>query len=170
MAEFFEAYKTQIIFTVVVLILLAIAHSIGLVIIRRVGKRTGINLARVKLIVRYMTTVNILIALLFLAFIYGARWDDIGLVLSSIFAVVGVAFFAIWSILSNVTSGVIMFFSFPYKLGDTIEIHDKDDPLRGIIEDIGAFHIHLRLENGDLVTYPNNLILQKAVTLIKKGE
>lgn len=63
-----------------------------------------------------------------------------------------------------------MFFSFPYKLGDTIEIHDKDDPLRGIIEDIGAFHIHLRLENGDLVTYPNNLILQKAVTLIKKGE
>ena len=28
--------------------------------------------------------------------------------------------------------------------------------------------MHLRLENGDLVTYPNNLMLQKAVTLVKK--
>jgi hypothetical protein len=26
----------------------------------------------------------------------------------------------------------------------------------------------LREDNGDLVTYPNNLILQKAVTLMKK--
>ena len=61
-----------------------------------------------------------------------------------------------------------MFFSFPYKVGDKIKIHDKDSPLEGIIEDIRAFQLHLRLDNGDLVTYPNNLILQKAVTLVQK--
>lgn len=61
-----------------------------------------------------------------------------------------------------------MFFNFPYKVGDKIEIHDKDFPIRAIIEDIRAFHLHLRLDNGDLVTYPNNLILQKAVTLVEK--
>ncbi len=67
------------------------------------------------------------------------------------------------------TSGVIMFFSFPYKVGDKIKIHDKDYPVEAIIEDIRAFQIILREDNGDLVTYPNNLILQKAVTLMKKG-
>ena len=61
-----------------------------------------------------------------------------------------------------------MFFNFPYKVGDKIEIHDKDFPIKAIIEDIGAFQLHLRLDDGDLVTYPNNLILQKPVTLLKK--
>lgn len=61
-----------------------------------------------------------------------------------------------------------MFFNFPYKVGDKIKIHDSDFPEIVIIEDIRAFQLILRLENGDLVTYPNNLMLQKAVTLIKK--
>jgi len=70
--------------------------------------------------------------------------------------------------LSNVTSGIIMFFNFPYKVGDKIEIHDKDFPITAVIEDIRAFQLHLRIDNGNLVTYPNNLMLQKAVTLIEK--
>ena len=41
-------------------------------------------------------------------------------------------------------------------------------PIEAIIEDIRDFQLHLRLDNGDLVTYPNNLILQKAVTLVQK--
>ena len=47
-------------------------------------------------------------------------------------------------------------------------IHDKDFPIEAVIEDIGAFQLHLRLDNGNLVTYPNNLMLQKGVTLIEK--
>ena len=35
-----------------------------------------------------------------------------------------------------------------------------------IIEDIKAFHMHLRRHNGEILTYPNNLILQKGVILI----
>lgn len=62
-----------------------------------------------------------------------------------------------------------MFFSFPYKIGDKIQIHDKDFPIEGIIEDIKAFHLHLRTTEGRLVTYPNNLIIQKAVSLIQKN-
>lgn len=60
-----------------------------------------------------------------------------------------------------------MFFSFPYKIGDTIKIHDKDLPVEAMIEDIKAFHLHLRTQEGELITYPNNLILQKAVSLIE---
>ena len=62
-----------------------------------------------------------------------------------------------------------MFFSFPYKIGDKIKIHDKDSPIDNvIIEDIKAFQLHLRTDKGELVTYPNNLFLQKPVTLLKK--
>lgn len=165
---FLESHFTQIIATLVLLSILIIIRQIIVVLVKKIGRKSGINEARIQLIQRYSTVTLFLIGLLFFSFILGAKPQDLALVFSSVFAVIGIALFAIWSILSNITSGVIMFFSFPYKVGDKICIHDKDFPLEAIIEDIRAFQLHLRLDNGNLVTYPNNLILQKAVTLIQK--
>jgi small-conductance mechanosensitive channel len=138
------------------------------VAIKKLGRKSGINDARIHLINRYLTVTLFLIVLLIEAFIFGTEYKDLAVIFSSVFAVIGIGLFAIWSILSNITSGIIMFFSFPYKVGDKIEIHDKDFPIEAIIEDIRAFQLHLRLDNGNLVTYPNNLMLQKAVTLVEK--
>ncbi len=168
MTNFFTTYKTELIQTLVVFTLLIILRFIIHTALRKIGRKSGINDARINLINRYVSFTLLLIVLLIEAFIFGAQPEDLSLVFSSVFAVIGIALFAIWSILSNITSGVIMFFSFPYKVGDKIQIHDKDFPVEAIIEDIRAFQLHLRLDSGDLVTYPNNLILQKAVTLVEK--
>ncbi len=164
----FQHLQDEILKTLVLLIIFIIIISILKVSIKKIGQKSGINDARIGLISRYSTFTLILLFLLFLSYIFGATLENLTLVFSSVFAVIGIGLFAIWSILSNITSGIIMFFSFPYKVGDKIKIHDKDSPLEGIIEDIRAFQLHLRLDNGDLVTYPNNLILQKAVTLVQK--
>ncbi len=163
-----ETYQTELIATGIVLIILGVVRFISHTLIRKIGRKSGINDARIKLISRYVTVTLVLVAILIESFVFGAEKKDLAVVFSSVFAVIGIALFAIWSILSNITSGIIMFFSFPYKVGDKIQIHDKDFPVEAIIEDIRAFQIHLRLDNGDLVTYPNNLMLQKAVTLVKK--
>lgn len=168
MTQFFTTYKSELVQTLIVLAILLVLRLIIQTLVRKIGRKSGINDARINLINRYVTVTLLLIVILIEAFIFGAEADELSLVFSSVFAVLGIALFAIWSILSNITSGVIMFFSFPYKVGDKIEIHDKDYPIKAIIEDIGAFQLHLRQDNGDLVTYPNNLILQKAVTLVKK--
>jgi MscS family membrane protein len=168
METFFLKHQPEIINTVILFGILFIINIIIKIIIRRIGKRSNIIEARVKLIGRYVTVTLLLIAMLIETFILGVGIEEIVVLFSSVFAILGIALFAIWSILSNVTSGIIMFFSFPYKVGDKIKIHDKDFPIEAIIEDIRAFQLHLRLDNGDLVTYPNNLILQKAVTLIQK--
>lgn len=164
----FQHLQDEILKTLVLLIIFIIIRSILKVSIKKIGQKSGINDARIGLISRYSTFTLILLFLLFLSYIFGATLENLTLLFSSVFAVIGIGLFAIWSILSNITSGIIMFFSFPYKVGDKIKIHDKDSPLEGIIEDIRAFQLHLRLDNGDLVTYPNNLILQKAVTLVQK--
>ena len=165
---FFETYKTELIQTAIVIAILIVIRFVAVVAIKKLGRKSGINDARIQLINRYLTVTLILIALLIEAFVFGTELKELGLIFSSVFAVIGIGLFAVWSILSNITSGIIMFFSFPYKVGDKIEIHDKDFPIEAIIEDIRAFQIHLRLDNGNLVTYPNNLILQKAVTLVEK--
>ncbi|MEP5253741.1 mechanosensitive ion channel domain-containing protein [Winogradskyella rapida] len=168
MGSIFQRYNDQILYTVILLIVLFAIRALIVITVKKIGRTSGTTEARAGLIGRYATVTLVLIAILIEAFILGAETRDITLVFSSVFAVIGIALFAIWSILSNITSGVIMFFSFPYKVGDKIKIHDKDYPVVAIIEDIRAFQLILREDNGNLVTYPNNLILQKAVTLLQK--
>ena len=165
---FLETYKSELITTAFVLAILLVIRYIIIMVVTRMGIKSGINKARIQLIGRYVTATLLLLAILIELFVFGAKPEQLAVVFSSVFAVIGIGLFAIWSILSNVTSGIIMFFSFPYKVGDKIQIHDKDFPIEAVIEDIRAFQLHLRLDNGDLVTYPNNLMLQKAVTLIEK--
>lgn len=126
--------------------------------------------ARTFLIITY---VNYFVAFLFLIcllFIWGINFKDIGLFMSSIFAVIGVAFFAQWSILSNITSGIIMFFTFPYKVGDFIKIHEDDHSIYGYIEEIKSFHVVIKNLDEETVTFPNSLMLQRGVSILdEKG-
>ena len=168
MYDFFLTYKDQLLRTVGIIFILVIFQIILKKAANKVGKRTGINLTRTKLMFKYINILVLIIAFFLFSFAWGMDLGDLSIVFSSAFAVIGVALFAIWSILSNVTSGIIMFFSFPYRIGDKIKIHDKDMPIEAVIEDIRAFHLHLRTDDGELTTYPNNLILQKAVTLLQK--
>ncbi len=155
-------------YTIAIVVILVILQLILRAAANKVGKRTGINITRTKLMFKYINILIIIIAFFLFSFAWGMGLGDLSVIFSSTFAVIGVALFAIWSILSNITSGIIMFFSFPYRIGDKIKIHDKDMPIEAVIEDIRAFHLHLRDDGGELTTYPNNLILQKAVTLLKK--
>ncbi len=168
MFNFSEGLEPRVYNTLIILGIFIIVRFILKLSIRKIGHKSEINDARIRLISRYTSVTLFLLFLLVEAFVLGVDIKDISVIFSSVFAVIGIGLFAIWSILSNITSGIIMFFSFPYKVGDKIKIHDKDYPIEAIIEDIRAFQLHLRLDNGDLVTYPNNLILQKAVTLVKK--
>jgi small-conductance mechanosensitive channel len=168
MSDFFTNYKTEIINTIIVFGILFLVQFIVRLINRRISRAKGKKIGRIRLIGRYVTFTFFLIALLIEAFVLGINIEDIVVVFSSVFAVLGITLFANWSILSNVTSGIVMFFSFPYKIGDKIHIHDKDYEIKGTIEDIRSFQLHLRKDNGELITYPNNLMLQKAVSLVEK--
>lgn len=165
---FLKNYNDELIITGIVLLSLFIIRYTINFTIKKIAKKSDINTARIRLMQRYVSVTLLLIAIIIESFIFGAKFEDLAVIFSSVFAIIGIALFAIWSILSNITSGIIMFFNFPYKVGDKIAIHDKDFPIQAIIEDIRAFQLHLRLDSGDLVTYPNNLMLQKAITLLQK--
>ena len=168
MQHFFETNQNEIINSLVIFSIFFVLQSTVRYVIRRMANSKRKNKGRVKLIGRYVIVTFFLIFLLIEAFVLGVKIQDLVVLFSSVFAILGITLFANWSILSNVTSGIVMFFSFPYKIGDKIKIHDKDLEIIAIIEDIRSFQIHLRKNNGNLVTYPNSLLLQKAVTLIEK--
>jgi len=168
MIDFFVTFRNEIINSVFVFGILFIIQFIANLLVKKIGRSKRKNKGRIKLISRYVSASFFLIALLIEAFVLGVEVDDLIFLFSSVFAILGITLFASWSIFSNVTSGIIVFFSFPYKIGDKIHVHDKEHEVIGIIEDIRSFQIHIRQNNGDLVTYPNNMLLQKAVTLVEK--
>ncbi|NBC58782.1 MAG: mechanosensitive ion channel [Bacteroidetes bacterium] len=167
MRTFFNDNQSEIILTIVIVVSLIVIRFIFKKAAVGIAKRRDINVQRTTLIVRYINTLVTFIVLFAILLIWGIEPNQVALVFSSVFAVIGIGLFAIWSILSNVTAGVILYFYYPFKIGDKIKILDKDFPLEATIEDIKAFQIHLRTDDDELVTYPNNLILQKSITLIK---
>lgn len=122
---------------------------------------------RVRYITRLMNIGLVFCCIVVVCLILGLGYSEVSVFLSSIFAVVGVALFAQWSILSNVTASLIIFFGFPYRVGDRIKILDGDEEMCGVIMDITTFHVILRREDGNVITYPNSLILQKAVLKVR---
>tara|TARA_R110002124_G_scaffold138576_6_gene302327 strand:+ start:281783 stop:282352 length:570 start_codon:yes stop_codon:yes gene_type:complete len=167
---FLETYAWQLTQSVVHIIVFMLLRWILVRLVKRFAKRSERVEHRTGLIIKYIDFATIFLLILGFILIWGVDFRNLGVVMSSIFAVIGIGFFAQWSILSNITSGIIMFFTFPYKIGDLIKIHDKEFPYEGIIEDIKTFHIIIKTVNNEIITYPNTMLLQKGVTVIKPDE
>lgn len=162
-----KEHLPQIIASAITIVLLPLSRYILFKITSKSGRIIQMPENR---ILQVRQVVGILLNILFLftvAVIWGVQPDNILIGLSSIFAVIGVAFFAQWSLLSNITAGIIMFFSAPFRVGDRIRIVDKDIPIVAVIENIQTFYTHIRTEEGELIVIPNSLFLQKIVSITK---
>jgi small-conductance mechanosensitive channel len=165
---FLNDFSREIISTAILFVLVILLRVIISKLVRSFARRSQKLEHRTRLVIKYIHLLINILAVFALIIIWGVQTKDIFIALSSITTVVGVAMFAQWSILSNITSGIILFFSFPFKIGDIILIHDKDFPIdEAEIEDIGAFHIYLKTKDGQMIIYPNSLLLQKGVSIIK---
>lgn len=87
---------------------------------------------------------------------------------SSVIDIGGVALFAQWSILSNLTASVVIFFNYPSRIGDYVRIIDAENTLEGKIVDIKVFQLLLVNNEGNSINYPNNLLIQKPFMKLKQ--
>lgn len=163
-----SVYTIELLATGIALFLLIVLRIITAKIVKKYSLNNHAIEQRTNLIIKYIHILLNILAIIALITIWGVEKSDILLTFSSVATIIGVAMFAQWSILSNVTSGIILFFFFPFKIGDIIKIHDKDFPIQAEIEDINAFHVTLKTTDGEKITYPNNLLLQKGISIINK--
>lgn len=159
-------YLHEEIGTLIVLILYFFFRISSSKIVRKYAKSNSLLEHRTNLVIKYIHLLINILAFTSIIIIWGVKKDQILLITSSVLAVVGVAAFAQWSILSNISAGIIIFFSYPFKIGDKIKIHDKDFPVEGEIMDVKAFYIILQSIDGEMITYPNNLLMQKGISVI----
>ncbi|MBN9408559.1 MAG: mechanosensitive ion channel family protein [Burkholderiales bacterium] len=84
-------------------------------------------------------------------------------------AVAAVAFFAAWSVLSNLFCALLIFTVRPFRLDDTIELLDSGDKpgVKGRVVDINLVYTTLQdahpESQGALLQIPNSLFFQKTL-------
>lgn len=164
---FIDTFLEEITATIILFVVMLVLRYIAVKMVNRYAKKIEILDHRKNLIIKYNNTFLAILFLIELFVVWGVQTKDIFITVSSIATVIGVAFFAQWSILSNITSGIIILISFPFKIGDTIKIHDKDFPIEAEVEYIKTFYLILKTKEGEIITYPNNLLLQKGISIIK---
>ena len=162
-------YKIQIIETLAIIALYAIAFFITKTIINKALKNTQLQRSRRKIIIKAVHLFTTITAVIFMASVWGLEQNEIAVFASTILTAIGIAFFAQWSLLSNITSSIILFFNHPLKLGDTIKVMDKDYPFEGEITDLTYFFVHLKTKDGETITIPNSILLQKPISVIEKS-
>lgn len=163
-----EAYQIKILETSAAFLVLVIIRSIVLKIISKRYGTADFNIQRKKITEKTLNMLYILVLIISMAGIWGLDGEQIFAFVASVLAVLGVGFFAQWSLLSNITSGIILYFNHPLKIGDYISIIDKDQTLSGYIEDISLFFLHIKDENNIVFTVPNSVVIQKTITIGKK--
>jgi len=127
----------ELIETAIVILLMIVAQFISNRAINNALKRFRFTLQRRRLITKLINFIVFLLSAIAIVAIWGIDQSELFLFLSSVVTVIGIAFFAQWSLLSNMTSALILFFNHPVKIGDSIEIFDKDFPVKGTIKNIG---------------------------------
>lgn len=107
--------------------------------------------------------------------------QQVGIPLSTIFAslsalaaLIALGFVAVWSILSNITSALLLILLKPFRIGDVIEVRDpgKEPGISGRVTGLNLLFTSLTAESEtgttDQIRIPNNLLFQK-VLICKQG-
>ena len=119
---------------------------------------------RAKIIKKGINLTLLIILISVVLAIWGVKQADVAVYIGSILTVVGVAFFAQWSILSNITSSIIIFFNHSIKLEDTIVIMEaKEYEIEGRVSNIGLFFVTIKTIDNEEITLPNNIFIQKMI-------
>jgi len=150
--------ESIVLLIVFVLLKLFVSHFISKTTVKNL-----LNKTRGKLIRKVVNFILTFLFIVFILIVWGVDQSELLLFMTSVLTVIGVALFAQWSLLSNLTAGIILFFHNSIKLDDTIIIMEKDYELEGRIVDIGYFFITLKTPIGDQMTLPCNVFLQKTI-------
>lgn len=152
--------------TVLVLVFYPMLRRIPAKIFLR-GMKAGISPHRKQRARLLLNTITSIILICLLLMLWGIELRGLLVVGSSMFALLGVALFAGWSLLSNLTSFLILFTQNDCRVGRWVRVVDGANFLEGEITEMGFMNVQLRSLDGDLVLYPNNLFMTRPVIVLK---
>lgn len=164
----FAEYKLQFFETALVVAFLILVKIVARNSINKILSKFDFGVERKRISHKIVNLFITLFALIFLAGIWNIDRSQLMVFITSTITLVGVGFIAQWSILANVTSSLILFFNHPMKLGQEIQVLDKEYDINGTLIDISFFFLYIKTEVGEIITIPNSVVLNKVIKIQQK--
>jgi small-conductance mechanosensitive channel len=158
----------QIIETAIIVGCYIILYFIFKIVINNFLKKTRLERSRRKMAIRAIQLFTTITVVILLTGVWGFKQSEIAWFASTILTALGIAFFAQWSLLSNITSSILIFFNHPVKLGDHIKVLHKDYHYEGEVTEMNYFFIHIKTENNEVITIPNSHFFQSSYSVLDK--
>lgn len=114
---------------------------------------------------RALVTILFILALVA---VWGVPLKNVWVVVTSVVGIIAIAFFAVWSILSNMVAGVLIFLLEPFQIGDQIQIV-ADERFGGTVRDVQLLFVEVEAAEGGVLRIPNNLFFQKVIRIRPAG-
>ena len=165
-----EPYKIQILETLLIVSIYIIVYFVFKIIINNFLKKTSLERGRRKMAIRTVQLFTTITAIIFLTGVWGFKQNDIALFASSILTALGIAFFAQWSLLSNITSSILIFFNHPVKSGSYIKVLHKDFNYEGEVIEMNYFFVHIKTKENEVVTIPNSHFFDRSYSVIENKQ
>mgnify|MGYP000079239595 CR=1 FL=1 len=164
-----KTINIQILETIIIVIGYIALHLIVKTVINNFLKKTHLERSRRKMAIKSVQLFTTITAIILLTGVWGFRQNEIALFASTILTALGIAFFAKWSLLSNITSSILIFFNHPVKLGDWIKILSKDDQCEGEVIEMNYFFVHIKTSHQETITIPNSHFFEKSFSIVDKS-
>ena len=103
---------------------------------------------------RAVSVIGFLVLVAVLAVAWSINVQSVLVVLGAILATIGIGFLAGWSILSNVTASIIMFWRLPMHVGDRVGLTGNQSFV-AVAEEFTPFYIIRENLGGTLIALPN---------------
>jgi small-conductance mechanosensitive channel len=165
-----KEFQTHIIYSLIILVGAFGLKFLVFKIINQMRANLQTQNLRAKMIKKVFQLILTLLVIILLLAVWGVKKEEIMLFISSILTIIGIAFVAQWSILSNITASIILFINHPIKIGDSISILDKEHEVTGTVKDIGIFFVTVKTAEKQLVSVPSSLFMQKIIAKNFKKE
>ncbi|WP_158771874.1 mechanosensitive ion channel domain-containing protein [Paraglaciecola sp. L1A13] len=154
-------YMGSLIWTAVMLIVYVVITKLTL---PRIEKKIDESNLKTPEVLRAYHIIRLVFGILTFAVIliaWGIDFSGLLVISTSLITLTGVAFFASWSLLSNITAYFLLLFQTSFRRGNFIRVIDADNYVEGFITEINLFNTKLITEDREIIVYPNNLILTR---------
>ena len=165
-----NAFNIQIIETLIILGCYIILYFIFKTVINNFLKKTRLERSRRKMAIRAVQLFTTITAIILLTGVWGFKQNEIALFASTILTALGIAFFAQWSLLANITSSILIFFNHPIKLGDYVKVLHKDYHYEGEVTEMNYFFVHIKTNENEIITIPNSHFFEKSFSVTEHKE
>ena len=156
-------FEILIVKSAVAILVMMIVKLIANRAVNKIVVKIGFDKKRTQITHKIINLFIIIILLTSIAAIWKIDKTDLIVFLTSVVTVLGIAFFAQWSILSNITASLILYFNHPLKIGHYIRVLDKEFDVQGELLDVSFFFLYIKTDDGFLVTIPTSAILNKTI-------